>query len=196
MRVSRVVGAMALVAGLLVGLVPRSGVAQGPERVGLAAFSSPQPAQARDAQQAPVEEGWTFLGTAKWAGLAIAGGTAVYGFSLNSQADELYDRLDATCVEEPDRCDARNPDGSFRDEELEALYQDTLAKDRQARTVLIISQVAVASAVVFFIMDLSNRPPENIPYDPPVTLGLGAMEGGGLALAARVRLPTLARGTR
>jgi hypothetical protein len=160
--------------------------AQGPGRSDLFAFQALHSAQ--DVQPEVQDEGVTFLGTAKWAGLAIAGGAAIYGFSLNSQADEVFDELDAICLDDPDRCDLRNPDGSFADEDLERLYQATVAKDREARTALIISQVTLATAVVFFIMDLSNRPRDNIPYDPPVALEVRPSMHGQVTLGARVRV--------
>jgi len=144
----------------------------------------------RQAPQTPEEEDdtWSFIGTAKWASLAIAGGAAIYGFSLNSQADEVFDLIDQICLDEPERCENRNPDGSFTDPTLEDRYQSTLEKDRQARTALLISQAFLAGAVIFFIMDLSNRPPPNIPYDPPVTLEVGPTAHGAFALGARVRV--------
>jgi hypothetical protein len=128
----------------------------------------------------------TFLGTAKWATLAVSAGAAVYGFSLNSQADDIFDRLDEICLEDPDRCTNRNPDDSFTDEELEAMYQETLSKDRQARTALIVSQVALAASVLFFIMDLSNASPPNVPFDPSVTFEVGPTRGGTYVIGARV----------
>jgi hypothetical protein len=171
---------------LLMALGPAIGTAQ----VRAPAFTLTTPATVDPQAQTPEEEddAWTFLGTAKWASLAIAGGSAVYGFSLNSQADEVFDLLDQICLDEPDRCDNRNPDGSFTDPDLEDRYQSTLEKDRQARTALLISQVFLAGAVVFFIMDLSNRSPPNVPYDPPVTLEVGPTPQGAFSLGARVRL--------
>jgi len=137
---------------------------------------------------APDKGGLTFLGTAKWASLAISAGAAAYGFSLNSQADDVYDRLDAVCLEDPDRCKHRNPDGSFADGSLESLYQETLSTDRQARTALVVSQVALAASVLFFIMDLSNKSPPNIPYDPAIALEAGPTAGGRYSIGARVRV--------
>jgi hypothetical protein len=137
------------------------------------------------AQELAKEEGdgLTFLGTAKWASLAVATGAAVYGFSLNSQADGIFEQLDDICLLEPERCELRNPDDSFRDESLESLYQRTLEKDR-----LIVSQVTLAAAVLFFVMDLSNRSPPNIPYDPPAALSVGPTPSGGYTLGVRIHV--------
>ena len=170
--------------------VPVEAGAQGAERPRRFADAD---AWIQEANQTQEQEdgGLTFAGTAKWASLAISAGAAVYGFSLNSQADDSFAQLEDICAEEPERCESRNPDGSFRDEELEGLYQETLSKDRQARTALVASQVTLAAAVVLFIIDLSNRPPENVPYDPPVTLELGSLPDGRFALGARVRLGRL-----
>ena len=175
------------IGALALWVLPASSLAaQGPGRPELVAFEGLDSAQEAGAEVQ--DEGVTFLGTAKWAGLAISGGAAVYGFSLNSQADEVFDELEGICQDEPDRCQRRNPDGSFADEELEQLYQGTVNKDREARTALIISQVTLAASVVFFIMDLSNRPPDNIPYDPPVALEVRPTMHGQVTLGARVRL--------
>ncbi len=160
--------------------------AQGPPGEGLDGF---EPAADQEAPAQDQNGSWTTLGTVKWATLAISGGSAIYGFSLNSQADDLFVALEQICETEPERCEARNPDGSFADDELEQIYQDTVDKDRQARAALIVSQITLAATVVFFIMDLSNRPPENVPYDPPVTLALQPLESGRTAVGLRIRTP-------
>lgn len=163
--------------------------AQGP---GTAALQGLRPSQRPQGAEVP-DGGWTFLGTAKWAGLAISGGAAVFGFSLNSQADDVFARLEALCEDDPARCERRNPDGSFVDSELEGLYQDSVAKDREARAALLVSQVTLAASVVFFILDLSSRPPENIPYDPPVAVKVEPHRGGRIAASIRVREAALVR---
>jgi hypothetical protein len=142
----------------------------------------------QDAAQAAEDDRWSFAGTAKWATLAVSAGAAAYGFSLNSQADEIFARVEESCLENPDRCEGRNPDGSFTDEELESLYQDTLDKDRQARAALLVGQVALAASVVFFIIDLTDRSPPNVPYDPPVTVEVGPGPDGAFVVGARLRL--------
>lgn len=145
----------------------------------------------QEATQAPEDDRWSFAGTAKWGTLAISAGAAAFGFSLNGQADDMFARVEEACLEDPDRCADRNPDGSFSDEELESLYQDTLAKDRQARAALLVSQVALAASVVFFIVDLTDRSPPNVPYDPPVTMEVGPRADGAFVLGARLRLGRL-----
>lgn len=186
------VGPILLSWGLLVGFGGSAAAvdAQGPASPELLAFGVDR------VQESPAqvpEDSWTLLGTGKWAALAVSGGTALYGFSLNSQADDLFEQLEAICAIDPASCERRNPDGTFADPELEDLYQQTLGKDRQARTVLIISQVALAAAVVMFIMDLSNRPPENVPYDPPVSVEVQPVGPGRIDVGARVRVDPFRR---
>ncbi len=142
----------------------------------------------QEAAEAPDDDRWSFAGTAKWATLAVSAGAAAFGFSLNSQADEIFTQVEESCLEDPARCEGRNPDGSFTDEELEGLYQDTLDKDRQARAALLVSQVALAASVVFFIIDLTDRSPPNVPYDPPVTVEVGPQPDGAIVVGARIRL--------
>lgn len=179
--------ARATALAVLVAVIPGSGAsAQGPAGPDLSAFGGGAPPQEPPAEVQ--DAGLTFLGTAKWAALAVSGGAAVYGFSLNSQADDIFARLEDICDDDPDRCEPRNPDGSFADEELERLYADTLARDRQARTALIVSQLTLAASVVMFILDLSNRPPDNIPYDPPVAVDVRTAGTGQVTLGARVRV--------
>lgn len=132
--------------------------------------------------------GWSTLRIAKWSLAGAAAGTAIYGFVHNQRADERYEELEQLCVQEPVRCAALLPDGSYADEELEAEYQAVRDMDARARTALIAGQVGVAASVLLFILDLRNaEDPENIPYEPR-TLDVGRSRDGGLSLRVHLSL--------
>jgi hypothetical protein len=108
-----------------------------------------------------------WVGWAKWISLGAAVGLGIYGFSVNSDAQARFDRLEALCLADPDNCRDRNPDGSYNDPILEQLYQDIVNSDSQARTALIAAQISFAVSVVLFIVDFQKgEGPGDIPYDP------------------------------
>lgn len=154
---------------------------------GAAAAQNPQPA-------APVvpdttftaQRSWSALRIAKWTLAAAAAAAAGYGYYENRRADDRFERLEQTCVAEPERCDATLPDGSYADAELEAEFQAIRAMDRRARTGLLAGQIGVAASVVLFIIDLrQDSAPENIPYDPR-RFEVGRSRDGGLSLRVNV----------
>ncbi len=126
------------------------------------------------------------LGISKWAALAAAGGAAAYGFRVNARADREFAELEGICSRDVQRCLDRNPDGSFADPELEALFQEVVRLDDQARTALILGQVGIAVSLVLFILDLDDRGAPDIPYVPP---RLTVAPGGGWLLQAGISLP-------
>lgn len=132
---------------------------------------------------------WTTLRIAKWSILAGAATSAVYGFVRSRAADDQYGQLERACNEEPQRCLDTTPSGAYADPALESQYQRVLHLDRQARFGLITSQLAVATSVVLFLLDLRNaRPPETVPYEPS-TLQVGSDGDGRLTLRFSLPLP-------
>ena len=104
----------------------------------------------------------------KWISLGTAAGLAVLGFVLKEQADDRFERLQFLCAQDPDDCRDRNPDGSYRNPELESLFQEVLGRDDQARLSLIAANVSFAASVALFIIDFQRDDgPDDIPYEPP-----------------------------
>lgn len=114
----------------------------------------------------PRADGSSILTYAKWGALGAAVSAGVVGFIAHSDADGLFDDLEAACDEDPARC-AVDADGSYVDPALESRFREVLNADSRARTALILSQVAAAAAVAMFLLDLGGDPgPDNVPYDP------------------------------
>lgn len=128
----------------------------------------------------------TFLEIAKWSSLVLSLGASGYGFHRNAEADDEFERLEAICEADPDRCTDRNPDGTFGDARLERIFQSVLDKDRTARAVLILGQVGIATTVALFIWDLDDDgDTEDIPFRPPRL----RVTDAGVELAFRIPLP-------
>lgn len=107
---------------------------------------------------------WAGLG--KWVSLAGTIGVAALGFSAHDEADDRFAALEAFCAADTSRCHVTD-EGTYVDPEAEALFQEVLDNDRQARVYLVGSQIGLAATVTLFILDLRNGGgPENIPYDP------------------------------
>lgn len=107
------------------------------------------------------------LRVAKWSTLALSLATAGYGVAAHTRADRRFERLEATCRQDPDRCGERLQSGAYADAELEARYQQIVRLDRRARASLIVSQLGVVATVAMFLLDMrDDRDPETIPYDP------------------------------
>ena len=146
---------------------------------------APLPAQEPLPERPP---SWSVLRIAKWSTLALSAGAAVYGFTLNSRADALYEDLEQACVADRVTCSLRTPAGAYQSPDLERRYQQVLDRDRGARSALLASQIGVAASVVLFIIDLRNaRPPDDIIYEPQ-TLQVSPRRDGGVEL--RLTLPS------
>lgn len=119
----------------------------------------------------PRPDGSSILTYAKWGALGAAVSAGVVGFIAHSDADGLFDDLEALCEGDPARC-AVDGNGRYLDPALESRFREVLSADSRARTALIVSQVAVAAAVAMFLLDLGGDPgPDNVPYDPDRGLG-------------------------
>ena len=116
----------------------------------------------------------------KWTsgGLAIAAGA--WAFTMQHDAGDQYEALEAFCLESPGACADVNEDGEYNDPALESRYQDIREDYRNARWILIGAHVLAATSVVLFIVDLPRTSaPENVPYDPP-GLRVGVRADGAL----------------
>ena len=115
----------------------------------------------------PTRPSFRTLRVAKWTSAAMTAAIAGFGLAAYTRADDRYRELESACVEDPETCAQRLPNGAYADARLEGLYQDVIRLDNRARLALIGSQVSLAASVVFFILDLRHdSTPPNIPYDP------------------------------
>lgn len=133
-------------------------------------IATPVTTAAQTTDGPPSEQG-SFLSYAKWGVLGAAVTAGVIGFAQHTDADDRFDAIEAICVSDPTRC-AIGADGAYRDADLEARYQQVLDADANARTALVLSQIAVAGALAMFLLDLGgDGEPDNVPYDPDRGLG-------------------------
>ena len=168
-----------LVLGLAVGVTPTAAQEPQDPRAPTAAQEPPEP-------RAP---GWSALRVAKWSTTALAAAAAAYGFTMNRRGDARYEELERACLADPFACGLREPDGSYRDAELEARYQEVRRLDGRARDGLLASQVGVAVSVVLFVLDLRNaRSPDDILYEPR-RVEVRPHQDGGLELRLRLPVP-------
>lgn len=113
----------------------------------------------------PKYGGW--VGVVKWLTLGTSVGLGAVGFTLHNQGDDAFAELERGCNADPDNCRDLNPDGSYRDQRLESLYQRVLDKDDQARLSLLGAHISFGVSVVLFIVDFQKGSrPSDIPYDP------------------------------
>lgn len=146
---------------------PRRGVPQGNDAY--FPLASSQILATADAAPAalPFPKHGRWVTITKWATLGVSAGLGIYGFTLNSDANDTFSQLETLCKDDPENCRSRNPDGTYSDPLLEALYQESLDKDNTARSFLIASQVFFGISVVLFIVDFQKDDgPGNVPYDP------------------------------
>jgi hypothetical protein len=109
----------------------------------------------------------SWVGITKWVTLAAAVGLGTAGVMLHKDANEMYQRLDALCNDDPENCRDRAPDGGYVDRVLEGMYESILQKDEQARAAFIASEITFFTSVLLFIVDFQKRSgPGNVPYDP------------------------------
>jgi len=142
-------------------------------------FAAAEPGEAPAVQSHP---SFRPLRIAKWSTAALTAAVAGIGVASYMRADERYAALERACVESPEACAARLPNGAYADARLEAMYQEVLRYDSRARIALIGSQLGLAASVVLFIMDLrDDTTPPNIPYDPRA-LRIGPSRDGGVEL--------------
>lgn len=134
----------------------------------LAALVSASGLAAQDTAAAP-ERSWVVSTSkwAKWPALAAAVGLTAAAITRKADADATYDALQAFCLEASGNC-ASGPDGAYVNPAAEALYQETLRLDLQARRWMFGGQGFLFLSAGMFLVDLvagSDKPP-NIPFTP------------------------------
>lgn len=136
-------------------------------------------AEAAEVPAVPSRPSFRALRVAKWSTAAATAAIAGFGLAAYTRADDRYRELERACVEDPEACAQRLPNGAYADARLESMYQDVLRYDSRARLALIGSQLGLAASVVFFILDLrDDTTPPNIPYDPRALRVAPGRDGG------------------
>lgn len=111
-----------------------------------------------------------YVTTAKWAKWpTLAGAIALTAAAISRKldADQVYDGLQLFCLADTQNC-VRNADGTYVQPAAEALYQETVRLDRQARNWMWGGQAFLFVSAGLWVIDLvagSSRP-DNIPYAP------------------------------
>jgi hypothetical protein len=103
----------------------------------------------------------------KWVGLAGAAGLTAVAILRNEDADRVYDGLASLCRAGGETC-VLNEAGTYLNPQAEALYQETLRLDSEARKWMVGGQAALVVAGTMFVIDLvsGTKKPKNIPYAP------------------------------
>lgn len=104
---------------------------------------------------------------AKWPALAGAVGFTTLAILRHDDADRVFNGLLDYCRAASDQC-RLNAQGTYVSSDAEALYQETLRIDRQARAWMLAGQVALAASGGMFLIDLisGHHGPNNIPFSP------------------------------
>jgi len=146
----------------------------------LVATTAP-PGSAQDQPPAPDARPWIVSAAkwVKWPTLAAAIGLTAAAITRKADADDYYDGLQTVCLAQPEAC-RLGPSGTYTDPAAEALYQETVRLDGQARRWMIGGQGFLFLSGGLFLIDLvgGSRKPKNIPYAPlemyaaPGALGL------------------------
>jgi hypothetical protein len=105
----------------------------------------------------------------KWALAAGALGMNYLAARAHDHADEQFNALESRCLADHAMC---NLDGSghYADASSEALFQQSVRYDRQARHWLFGGESALLGAAAMFVWELTRRTqkPDNIPFEPEV----------------------------
>jgi hypothetical protein len=127
--------------------------------------ASAQESGSRDQQARP----WyvTVSHWGKWPMLAGAIGFAAASLAQKSDADQVYDQLQAMCRDASVNC-ILGANGKYVKPEAEALFQETLRLDGKARRWMLGGEAALALSGGMFLIDLvaGHGEPRNIPFTP------------------------------
>jgi hypothetical protein len=105
----------------------------------------------------------------KWVLAAGALGMNYLAARSHNRAQDSFDALENRCLDDHSRC-ALGAGGAYSDAASEALYQQSLRYDRQARGWLFGGETALVGAAALFVWDLTRHTPkpDNIPFEPEV----------------------------
>jgi hypothetical protein len=108
----------------------------------------------------------------KWLLVAGSIGMNLAAASAHQNADSVFDILNDRCGDDHALCEL-GTGGTYADAESERLYQTTVAYDRRARNWLLGGEAAALGAAVLFVWEFARPkgPPENIPFEPRVSIG-------------------------
>lgn len=115
----------------------------------------------------------------KWLLVAGSIGMNLAAASAHSNADSIFNQLHDRCDSDHALCEL-GPGGTYADAESERLYQGSVAYDRRARNWLVGGEAAALGAAVLFVWEFARPkgPPENIPFEPRVSIGSQRTEIG------------------
>jgi hypothetical protein len=115
----------------------------------------------------------------KWLLVAGSIGMNLAAASAHSNADSLFDELSERCMADHELCEL-GAGGIYADPESERLYQASIGYDRRARNWLIGGEAAALGAAVLFVWEFARPkgPPDNIPFEPKVSIGSERTEIG------------------
>jgi hypothetical protein len=115
----------------------------------------------------------------KWLLVAGSIGMNLAAASAHSDADSVFGLLNDRCGDDQTLCEL-GTGGSYADAESERLYQATVCYDRRARIWLLGGEAAALGAAVLFVWEFARPkgPPENIPFEPKVSIGSQRTEIG------------------
>ena len=115
----------------------------------------------------------------KWAMAAGAVAMNLLAAQAHDRADQNFQALEDRCLADHTLCDL-DASGSYADAQSEALYQESLRYDKQARWWLFGGETALAGAAAMFVWELTRHTPkpDNIPFEPelrslPNATGIG-----------------------
>ena len=119
----------------------------------------------------------------KWLLAAGALGMNYLAAKAHDRADDNFNALEQRCLDDHALCDL-DASGRYADGQSEALYQNSLHYDRQARRWLFGGETALAGAAALFVWELTRHTPkpDNIPFEPEVR-SLRQATGVGFKLA-------------
>jgi hypothetical protein len=128
-------------------------------------------AMAAQRSPAPVKYG-------KWAVLATSIGLNILAADAHRDADRVFEEIEARCETDPALCGVAG--GGYVDPVNEALYQETLRLDRRSRTFLVTGEAAFLGAAALFIWEFARpkAPPDNLPFEPEVSVRNGVTRLG------------------
>jgi hypothetical protein len=115
----------------------------------------------------------------KWLLVAGSIGMNLAAASAHSDADSVFGLLNDRCDDDHALCEL-GTGGVYADAESERLYQATVSYDRRARNWLLGGEAAALGAAVLFVWEFARPkgPPENIPFEPKVSIGVQRTEIG------------------